>query len=133
MKEAQPAHDVELTDIIIGCAIEAHKTLGGPGLLERIYQEALVWELGKKGLQVESGYKLPVVYKGTTLAYPLEIDIWVERRVIVECKATIQYNSIFEAQLLTYLRLSGCKTGLVLNFGEALLRNGIYRVGNKGA
>jgi GxxExxY protein len=73
---------------------------------------------------------LPIPYKGQTLAIPLRIDLIVGELVIVECKAATQYNDIFEAQLLTYLRLTGLKLGLVINFGERLVKNGIHRVVN---
>ena len=85
------------------------RTLGGPGLLESVYEEALAWELGQRGLPVERQKALPICYKGTTLADPLRLDLLVAGRVIVEAKAVIQYNPVFAAQCLTYLRLSGLK------------------------
>jgi GxxExxY protein len=120
----------EVSDIIIGCSIDVHRTLGGPGLLESVYEEALVWELERRGLDVKRQVPLPIVYKGNELANPLKIDLIVDDRVIVECKATTKYSEIFESQVLTYLRLSGLKLGLVINFGEALLKDGIHRVVN---
>lgn len=120
----------ELSRIIYECAIEVHRTLGGPGLLESVYEEALAWELAHRGLKVERQVALPVVYKGHTLATPLKIDLIIAGKVIVECKATTQYNTLFEAQTLTYLRLTGLKLGLVINFGEVLVKNGIHRVVN---
>lgn len=120
----------EISRSIYECAIEAHRTLGGPGLLESIYEEALAWELAEKGLSVKRQSSLPIPYKGRTLASPLRVDLIVNRKVIVECKATTKYNDLFEAQLLTYLRLTGLKLGLVINFGEKLVKNGIHRVVN---
>ncbi len=120
----------EISRIIVECAIEVHRTLGGPGLLESVYEEALVWELRQRGLDVQRQVPLPIHYKGQTLATPLKIDLIVSELVIVECKATTQYNDIFESQLLTYLRLSDRKLGLVMNFGERLVKNGIHRVVN---
>ncbi len=120
----------DISRIIVECAIEVHRTLGGPGLLESVYEEALVWELRQRGLDVQRQVPLPVHYKGQTLATPLKIDLIVSELVIAECKATTQYNDIFESQLLTYLRLSDRKLGLVVNFGERLVKNGIHRVVN---
>lgn len=120
----------EISRIIVECAIEVHRTLGGPGLLESVYEEALVWELQQHGLSAQRQAALPIHYKGQTLAMPLRIDLIVGDLVIVECKATTQYNDIFEVQLLTYLRLSGRKLGLVIDFGERLVKNGIHRVVN---
>jgi GxxExxY protein len=104
--------------------------MGGPGLLESVYEEALVWELRQRGLDVLRQVPLPIHYKGQTFAAPLKIDLIVSELVIVECKATTQYNDIFESQLLTYLCLSDRKLGLVVNFGERLVKNGIHRVVN---
>jgi len=120
----------DISRIIYESAIEAHRTLGGPGLLESVYEEALAWELKHRGLQVERQVSLPITYKGQTLASPLKIDLIVGGKVIVECKATTQYNAIFETQTLTYLRLTDLKLGLVINFGERLVKNGIHRVVN---
>ena len=102
----------------------------GPGLLESVYEEALAWELRQAGLPVARQVELPINYKGNKLATPLRIDLIVGRKVIVECKATERYNSISEVQTLTYLRLSGLKLGIVINFGERKVTNGIHRVVN---
>jgi GxxExxY protein len=119
-----------LTEKIIGAAIEAHRTLGGPGLLESVYEEALIWEMGLRGLSVERQVYTPIIYKGQTLATPLRVDLVVEKQVIVENKATTQYNPIFEVQTLTYLRLLNLRIGLVINFGEKYVKNGVHRVIN---
>ena len=120
----------EISKIIVDAAVEVHRTLGGPGLLESVYEEALVWECTQRGLQIERQAPVPIRYKGQTLSTPLRLDLLINRFVIVECKATIEYNSIFEAQTLTYLRLTGLKLGLVINFGEKMVKNGIHRVVN---
>ena len=116
---------------IVTAAIEVHRTLGGPGLLESVYEEALAWELTQAGLLVERQKPVPIRYKTVLLATPLRVDMLVAGIVIVECKATIGYNSIFEAQILTYLRLTDLRLGLVINFGEKLVKSGIRRVVNK--
>ena len=120
----------EISRIIIECAIEVHRTLGGPGLLETVYEEALTWELKQRDLKVQRQVQLPIRYKGQTLASPLKIDLMVAGLVLVECKAVLQYDDVFQAQLLTYLRLTGLKLGLVINFGEKLVKDGIHRVVN---
>ena len=120
----------EISKIIVDAAIEVHRTLGGPGLLESVYQEAEAWEILKRGLEVEREKVIPIIYKGHELGLPLRLDLLVNRKVIVECKATVNYNTIFEVQTLTYLRLTGLKLGIVINFGEKLVKNGIHRVVN---
>lgn len=119
-----------ISKIVVDSAIEVHRTLGGPGLLESVYEEALVYELTQRGVEVDRQLSLPIRYKDRTLASPLRLDLLVGRVLIVECKATAQYNNIFEAQVLTYLRVSGLRLGLVINFGETLVKNGIHRVIN---
>jgi GxxExxY protein len=120
----------EISKHIVDCAIEVHRTLGGPGLLESVYEEALAWELQQRGLHVERQLTVPIAYKGHQLATPLRLDMLVEKRVIIENKATMAYNSIFEAQALTYLRLLDLKLAMVINFGEKYVKNGIHRVVN---
>ena len=115
---------------VIGCAIEAHRTLGGCGLVESVYEDALCYELQKAGLSYDRQLPQPVHYKDVILSTPLKIDLLVENLIIVECKATVNYNPVFEAQLLTYLRLARLKLGYVINFGEPVLKNGIHRVVN---
>lgn len=123
-------HLNELSRIIVVSAIEVHKTLGGPGLLEGVYEEALCWELKEHGVVVERQIEVPVAYKGHNLCYPLRLDLLVDRRIIVEVKSVAQYNPIFESQLLTYLRLMDMKLGLMINFGEKMVKDGIHRVIN---
>lgn len=123
-------HENEISGIIVDAAIEVHRTLGGPGLLEDIYEEALAEELRLRGLLVERQLPVPIVYKGRILSRPLRLDLKVERLLLVDTKAVLQWNPIFEAQMRTYLRLSNLKLGLVINFGEQFVKNGIYRVVN---
>jgi GxxExxY protein len=120
----------EITAEIIDAALEVHRTLGGPGLLESVYEEALAYELRLRHLFVERQKDVPIVYKEQKLAAPLRLDMLVSQQVIVECKATTDYNRIFESQLLTYLRLMDLRVGLVINFGERLVKEGIHRVVN---
>jgi GxxExxY protein len=121
-------HENEISGKVLHAAIEVHKTLGGPGLLESVYEEALAWELTQSGLIVKRQLEVPLHYKGNRLATPLRLDLLVNDLVIVECKSTPKYNDIFAAQVLTYLRLLDLKLGLVLNFGEKQIKNGFHRV-----
>jgi len=116
--------------IAIDAAIEVHKQLGGPGLLEDLYEEAFCEEMKLRGMSVERQKAVPVIYKGRPLKKPLFLDVIVNEKVIIEVKATDTFNPIFCSQLLTYLRLSGLKLGLVINFGEQFVKNGIKRVVN---
>ena len=120
----------EIARVVVDAAIEVHRTLGGPGLLEAVYEEALVFELESRGLTVHRQKAVPLVYKGRRLASDLRLDLLINDRVIVECKATAAYNSLFAAQALTYLRLCDLKLALVINFGERTVRQGIHRVVN---
>ena len=121
----------EISNVVIGAAIEVHKELGGPGLLEHIYEEALCRELILKKLTVDRQKVVPVQYKGTLLGKNLILDILVNEKVVVEIKATERHNPIYEAQLLTYLRVANKKLGLILNFGEQNVARGLKRVVNK--
>jgi GxxExxY protein len=115
-----------LTKKIIGAAIEVHRHLG-PGLLESTYESCLIYELEKLGLKVEQQKALPVVYKEVQLDQGYRIDLLVENTVIVELKVVEKINSVHEAQVLSYLKLSGCPAGLLLNFNVKLLKDGIHR------
>jgi len=118
-----------ISEDIIRCAIEVHKTLGGPGLLESVYEEALAYEL-EQSHQVTRQMEQPIIYKSQKIGNSLRIDLIVDDVVIVECKATSEHNTLFESQVLTYLRLSKLKLGLVLNFGQRYVKDGIHRVVN---
>ncbi len=120
----------ELSHLIIGASIEVHRELGGPGLLEEIYEEALCCELEMKGLEVQRQVSVPVVYKGRKLEKLYRLDLLVDGLVIVECKATEEDNALYRAQCLTQLRLTGLKLGLVINFGNKFLKDGVHRVVN---
>jgi GxxExxY protein len=120
----------EISKTIVECAIEVHRTLGGPGLLESVYEEALVFELQHRGLTVERQMLVPILYKGHQLGTPLRLDLKVGGLVLIDNKATTEYHTIFEAQMLTYLRLTGLKLGFVINFGERYVKDGIHRVLN---
>ncbi len=120
----------ELSKLIIGSAIEVHRVLGGPGLIESVYEEAMVEELQLRGLTVERQLWVPIFYKGKQLASPLRLDLKVNGIVLVDNKAVAEWNSIFEAQMLTYLRLTKLRLGLVINFGEKYVKDGIHRVVN---
>ncbi len=120
----------EISKVIVDAAIEVHRQLGGPGLLEDMYEEAICFELTSRGLRVRRRVGFKVVYKGHELDKRLVIDVIVEDKVIIETKSVEIYHSIFESQLLTYLRQTGRKLGLVINFGERPVKDGIHRVVN---
>jgi len=114
------------TSLIIGAAIEVHRTLG-PGLLESAYEECLCHELHLRGLTFERQVDLPVLYKGLQLDCGYKMDLVVEREVVLELKCVEKILPVHEAQLLTYLKLSGKRVGLLINFNVPLLTQGIIR------
>jgi GxxExxY protein len=119
-----------LTEQIIGAALGVHRELG-PGMLESAYEACLVFELLQRGLQVERQKSLPLVYRGRTLDCGYRIDLLVENEVIVEVKAVERLEAVHGAQVLSYLRLSGCKVGLIINFNvKWLISQGVKRVVN---
>src|SRR6266516_6198196 len=120
----------QISKVIVDAAIEVHRELGGPGLIEDVYEEALEEELCLRGIQVDRQLPVRIVYKGKVLRKPLRLDMRVEKLVLVDNKAAIEWNPVFEAKMLTYLRLTGLKLGLVINFGERVLKAGIHRVVN---
>ena len=120
----------QITRRIIGAAIEVHRHLGS-GLLESAYESCLVLELKQLGFEVEQQKPLPVAYKGIVLDCGYRLDLVVDDAVIIELKAVEQMSSIFEAQLLSYLRLTGKKVGLLINFHVPVLKNGIKRIVNE--
>jgi GxxExxY protein len=121
----------EISGIVVDAAIEVHRQLGGPGLLEDMYEEALCHELSLRGLSVHRQTGFRVQYKGKELDKRLRIDVIVEGLVIIEVKAVDEFHPIFESQLLTYLRQTDKRLGLVINFGERLVKDGIHRVVNR--
>lgn len=116
----------QLTEKIIGCAIEVHKRLG-PGLLESAYEECLSYELKSVGLAIERQVPIPVVYKDIKLECGYRIDILVEKAVIIELKAIETLAPVHEAQILTYMKFANKTMGLLINFNVTLLKNGIKR------
>ncbi len=116
-----------LSNTIIGAAIEVHKQLG-PGLLESVYEECLAYELSQIQIPFERQKPIPVVYKNVRLDCGFKIDLLVDKVVLVELKAIDALAPIHDAQLLTYLKLTNCKLGLLLNFNVLRLRNGIRRL-----
>lgn len=125
-KYVVPLLEKELTDKIIGAAIEVHKVLG-PGLLESAYQTCIERESTLRGILFERLVKLPLNYKGIDLDAGYVIDLVYDKRVIVELKAVERVIPVHEAQLLTYMRLTGIRVGLLINFNVPVLKDGIYR------
>lgn len=119
----------EISKIVFDCALKVHKSLG-PGLLESAYEECLFYELKKSGLNVEKQKALPLVYEEVKLEIGYRIDLIVENKVILEIKAVEALNDVHLAQVLTYLKLSNCKLGMLINFNVTLIKNGIRRVVN---
>jgi GxxExxY protein len=116
----------KITEGIIGAAIEVHRNLG-PGLLESAYQAALAYELSQRGYKVEQQKPLPMLYKEIKLDAGYRLDFLVNDKVVLEIKSADKIIPIHDAQILSYLRLSGCKVGLLINFNVKLLKNGIKR------
>lgn len=119
----------EISKTVVNCALRVHKSLG-PGLLESAYEECLFYELKKEGLTVEKQKPLPLIYEEVKLDIGYRVDLLVDHKVIIEIKAVEALNDVHMAQILTYLKLSGCKLGLLINFNVALIKNGIRRVVN---
>ena len=119
----------EVAKIIVDCAYKVHTTLG-PGLLESVYEAALAYELGKRGMNVERQKPLPVVYENIRLEEGFRADLVVSDLVIVELKSVEEVAPVHKKQLLTYLRLADKRLGLLINFGVAMIKNGISRVVN---
>ena len=119
----------QITEAVIGAAVDIHRTLG-PGLLESAYEACLVFELVEHGLKIEQQKPLPVVYRGVKLDCGYRLDILIEESVIVEVKSIDQIAPVHKAQLLSYLKLSGCKVGLLINFNVKVLKDGIVRMVN---
>ena len=116
----------ELSNRVIGCAIEVHRQLG-PGLLESTYEQCLAHELSLNSIDFKMQQPLPVQYKGITLDCGYRVDLLIEDKMIIELKSVDQIKGIHEAQLLTYMKLAGIKTGLLMNFNVTRLKSGIKR------
>jgi GxxExxY protein len=119
----------EITDKIIGCAIKVHRKLD-PGLLESAYETCLAYELSRCELLTEKQKALPLIYEDIKLEWGYRIDLLIEKKVIVEVKSVEALNDIHLAQILTYLKLSDCKLGLLINFNVVKVKDGIRRVVN---
>jgi GxxExxY protein len=119
----------ELATIVCNAGLKIHKTLG-PGLLESAYEECLYYELQKTGMLIEKQKALPLIYEEVKLEVGYRVDIMVENKLIVEIKSVTALNDLHLAQVLTYLKLSGCKLGLLINFNTVLFKDGIRRVIN---
>jgi GxxExxY protein len=119
-----------LSKVIFDAALKIHRVLG-PGLLESAYEECLYYELVQAGLLVEKQKPLPLVYEAIKLEAGYRVDLMVEKKVIIEVKAVEAITDVHLAQVLTYLKLSGCKLGLLINFNVTLLKNGIRRIANQ--
>jgi GxxExxY protein len=123
-------HENEIARLIVDAAYQVHTTLG-PGLLESVYETVLAYELGQRGLAVTRQTPIPVVYKEMNFDEGFRADLLVQAKVIVELKSVEKVAPVHKKQLLTYLRLSGTRLGLLINFGEALIKNGITRIVNR--
>lgn len=117
----------ELSERVIGAGIQVHAALG-PGLLESVYRECLAIELRHLQIPFEVEARFPIVYRGVRVRSPLRIDVLVDRRLVVEIKVVERLHFVFKAQVITYLKLSGCPAGLILNFNAPTLREGLQRV-----
>ena len=120
----------QLTAAVIGAGIEVHRTLG-PGLFESVYEECLAWELEHRGLRVQRQASVPVAYKGIKLEASYRVDLLVEEKLVVEVKAVERILPVHDAQVLTYMRMSGTPVGLLLNFNTPVLKDGIKRFVNR--
>jgi GxxExxY protein len=119
----------ELSKIVFECALKVHQNLG-PGLLESAYEECLFYELKKSGLNIEKQKGLPLIYEDVKLDIGYRLDIIIENKLILEIKSVEALTDVHFAQLLTYLKLTNCKLGMLINFNVALIKNGIKRVVN---
>ena len=125
--EPLPKETEEIASKIIDAAIAVHKTLG-PGLLEKVYEVCLCHELVKRGLSVQRQVNVPIVYDGLSFEEGYRIDILVEDQIIIELKAAENYNPVWKAQVLSYLKVTGKRLGLLINFNVPLLKDGVQRV-----
>jgi GxxExxY protein len=119
----------EIAKIVVGCALKVHKQLG-PGLLESSYEACLYYELVKSNLFVEKQKSLPLIYEDVKLDVGYRVDLLVEKKFIIEIKSVEALNDVHLAQILTYLKLSDCKLGMLINFNVTMIKNGIKRVIN---
>ena len=125
--EPIPAETERIANAVVDAAMKVHRTLG-PGLLESVYEACLCYELEQRGIPFKAQISLPVVYEDVRLDAGLRLDLLVDNAVIAELNVVQEMHPVFEAQLLTYLRLTGLRLGLLINFNVPLLKNGIKRV-----
>jgi len=118
-----------ITQLIIGCCIDIHNTYG-PGLLESVYEEVLFFDLEEMGFDVERQKVVPIEHKGRHLSSGFRIDLLVDKKVLIELKSVERVAPVHKKQVLAYLKLTGIKLGLLINFNEVLLKNGITRIVN---
>lgn len=120
----------ELSKVVFDAALQVHKSLG-PGLLESAYEECLAHELRKTGLRVEKQKALPLIYEEIHMEVGYRVDILLESKLVIEVKSVDALNDVHLAQTLTYLKLSNCKLGMLINFNVTMIKNGIKRIANK--
>lgn len=123
-------HENEISGIIVDTCLQIHKKLG-PGLLESVYEEILAYELMKRDLSVERQKPVPVIWNDLKMNIGFRADLIVEEKVIIELKSVEEIHPVHPKQLLTYLKITNCKLGLLINFNERLLKNGITRIVNQ--
>lgn len=122
-----PPETEQLSKVVVDVAFKVHSTLG-PGLLESVYEACLAHELRQRKIPAETQLVIPIVYEGLRLEAGLRIDMLVKKQLLVEVKAVEQMNRVFKAQVLTYLKLTGLRLGLLINFNVPLIKNGIERI-----
>ena len=127
--EERSVTENEISKIVVDVAFQIHTSLG-PGLLESVYQKVMVYELRKRGLQIEEEVPLPVVWDDVKLEVGFRVDILVNQKLVIKLKSVERIAPVHKKVLLTYLRLPDCKLGLLINFGEELMKAGISRVVN---
>jgi len=126
--EQAPSDEIDaLTERVIGCAIEVHRVLG-PGLLESVYRDCMLVEMRLEGLKVERERRVSIEYRGQRVPASLVLDLVVERSVVVEVKTVERIHPVHLAQVITYLKLTGCPAGLLMNFNSTSLRGGLRRL-----
>ena len=122
-------HENEISKIVFDVGLKIHRGLG-PGLLESAYEKCLFYEISKKGIFVEKQKPMPLVYEDVHLDVGYRLDLLIEKKVVVEVKSCAELNDVHIAQIITYLKLSICKLGLLINFNESLFKNGFRRILN---
>ena len=127
MEKERDGEDADLTHKIIGCAMRVHQELG-PGLLESVYEVCLLDELRNSGIQATNQVRMDVKYKDRIVRSGLRLDLLIEDRIVLEIKAVETLNKVHQAQLLTYMKLSNCKIGLLMNFNQSTLKSGLKRM-----